>query len=221
MSQLRECGLPTRSGPCQGMVVPGQPCPRNHLPAGQPRSEATATTAAADPEISLDGPPSFTDTDFNRLLDADTADDDGWGGSPDDGWGPPAEPAPTPSPASNIAPSLADWTSASPAPDQDDGSVFHHESDAKQAADEEYAGSADIVVVEQTGDGMFSYRSSSEPGSGRSWIKRVRDATGRWHTFKSPEIATEFVIVEGHLRATRAKFYKLSLIHISEPTRPY
>ncbi|AXV10277.1 hypothetical protein DVS28_b0537 (plasmid) [Euzebya pacifica] len=210
MSQISTCGRQTRSGPCQQMLRPGENCNRNHIDAATP-----APSAASDPDdfLDLEGT-SFDDDDLASLLEEGIQDpsaviDDGWGAAQP----PPAAPAMPSAPK----PALAPWSNAAPAtptgvapslrstasgnPDS-----YQTQTDAKRAADEDYKGAAEIVVVEHDGQGTYSYRPASKQSSGRSWISHVRTAEGSWYHFDSPENAARFVKIEQSLSRIQQQF---------------
>lgn len=211
MSQLSTCGRQTRSGPCQQMLRPGEDCNRNHLDGHAPTASATVDD---DDFLDLEGT-SFDDDDLASLLGE---------GIPersavmDDGWGAAQPPPPAPTMPSAPQPAAAPWSNAAPAAPS--GGVapslrpsassnpdsYPTQVDAKRAADEDYKGAAEIVVVEHDGQGAYSYRPASKQSSGRSWISHVRTAEGSWYHFDSPENAARFVKIEQSLSLIQQQF---------------
>ena len=208
MNQLSTCGRQTRTGPCQQMLRPGESCNRNHTD-----SPAVAPTES-DPDTFMDLDDTSFDDDLATLLgdglsETSAVMDDGWGAAK------PLPPAPTM--PSAPTPAVAPWSNAAPAAPSgvapalrasasDNPDSYQTPVDAKRAAEEDYKGAAEIVVVEHDGQGTYSYRPAAKQSTGRSWISHVRTAEGSWFHFDSPENAARFVTIEQSLSRIQQQF---------------
>lgn len=210
------CNRPTRRGPCERMIQPGEECTGTH--EDNAHHHALDSAPSPSPRAVDDG---FGQSDLTVPDDLAALIDDDGGVLSDDGWGPapqPELPAPTPPHTGRSSgPALSGWRGAEPAqtgftapslvgtsPSSSEGHT--HASDAKKAVEEEHEGAPEILVVERDGNGRFHARTATERPHPQSWIQYVRTLDGMWHSFKSSEIAEQFCNIETLLIQARKTF---------------